>query len=135
MCMCNAECWISPTQTLTISNESKSGILNCTATCHALVAAYFSDVYGRDIYDDPSIRQIISNYNFNSDHNCTISINITWTMDVQIRNALAAVYCRAIYYHNFNVCTTESVNITFTDVGKFWLLIMVATGDVIVWLE
>ena len=133
MCMCNAECWISPTQTLTISNESKPGILNCTATCHAFDAAYFSDVYGHDIHDDPSIRQIISNINFNRDHNCTISINITWTMDAQIRNALTAVYCHVIY--NFSVCTTESVNITFTDVGKFWLLIMVATGDVIVWLE
>ena len=65
--------------------------------------------------------QFLANPSFtNNGENYTYSISIillSWTMDDQIRNALNTLYCEVNYIGN--VCRTESVNIIFTDTGKF----------------
>ena len=96
-------------------------MLTCTAVCQNIDHAYFSDQNGFDIHDITidSIQSVLSDSSVSSNgENCTYSINISWTMNEQIRNALNFIYCKVIYHDGVSVCRTRIISVIFTDIGK-----------------
>ena len=114
----NSGCWISPPHMLDIINGSGPGWLNCTTPCRNITDFYFSDQYGYNIHTNDSIRQILgSKVPSCNGENCTISFNISWPFNDQIRNAFNSIriHCRAIYHlgTGVQVCRTGNISINF----------------------
>ena len=108
---------------LYIVDGSEPGMLTCTATCQNIELAYFSDQNGFDIHENYSTLQpILSNPSFSSNgENCTYSINISWTMNEQIRSALTSIHCNIVYGDGngrVSVCRTGNISVIFTDIGN-----------------
>ena len=100
-------------------------MLTCTAACQNIELAYFSDQNGFDIYDIlniDSIQSVLSDPSFSHNgENCTLSINISWTMNEQIRNVLNFIYCKVVNHDGggrVSICRTRNISIIFTDIGK-----------------
>ena len=117
-------CQISPLiQALNITNGSEPSILTCTTTCQNFELVYFSNQDGHDIHDNlrPFLGDPSSSHN---GENGTYSINIPWTMNDQIRNALSSVYCKVVHrdaHDKVSSCRTGNVNINF--IGMYCLLL------------
>ena len=79
--------------------------------------AYFSvdRQFGRDIHDSPLFQPILSTprqYACNGE-NYTYSINISWTMNDQVRTALSFVHCIVVYHGRDSPCISENIRINF----------------------
>ena len=117
-----ALCQIFPSGMLTIT-DSESGTLSCTAPCqncngHDIKHFHFNDQNGFGVrYDDNSILSI-SDAPMQTDTDCTYLLNISWTMDDQIRRELDSIQCTFLYHDFSSNCITGRVNIKFRDIGK-----------------
>ena len=109
---------------LYIVDGSEPGMLTCTAVCQNIDHAYFSDQNGFDIHDIniDSIQSVLSgSSSSHNGENCTYSINISWTMNEQIRNALNSIHCNIVYGDGngrVSVCRTGNISVIFTDIGN-----------------